>query len=165
MTLSVTSNARLSLTNTRSRASTWTPPFALAGTGPASFCLLANGSVLLENTKDKTLFYTQHGLPGSMNLKGPYTMSINKGEVVVKDDSCTTVLTLNKATRTRGAASVVRPQQESGGTCASVLMEWGQCGGRSCPGNYGLAADKCIDGQYEDMCCPTGWNCMRQHEW
>ncbi len=163
-TLSVSSNAKLTLANARTKVKVWSPPFAVGGTGPASFCLLGDGSVLLETTKDNTLYYMRPGLPGSKNLKGPYTMSISKGNVTVKDDTCTTVLTVNPATRTRMSAAVVRPMQESG-TCSTVLAQWGQCGGRSCPSSYGLTADKCTDAQYSGMCCPTGWNCMRQHEW
>jgi hypothetical protein len=100
-------------------------------------------------------------------------MSISNGEVIIRDDECKPVMTLNTLNptaapkTTRMAASSVTAREAGGavtGSCRSA-GEWGQCGGKSCPGDYGLAADKCTDAPYQGFCCPAGWNCMRQHEW
>ncbi len=163
LSLSVSSTAKLSLVNAKSKSTIWSPIFAKAAKGikgTPSFCVLNNGSVSLS-VAGKTLWYSQPGLPRHLNMQAPFRLTISRsGDATVQDDTCKTVLVLN--TPKPIGSSLAKP----GGCEGTQLPEWGQCGGTTCPGNLMLnptAKGYCPDAAYDGFCCPTGWNCMRQH--
>jgi hypothetical protein len=163
LSLSVSSSAKLSLVNTKSKSTIWAPIFAKAAKGikgTPSFCVQSNGSVSLT-VAGTTLWHSESGLPMSLNMQAPFRLTISKaGEAAVLDDTCKSVLVLN-VPKHIGSSLANR------GACnGTQLPEWGQCGGTTCPGNLMLnptAQGYCPDAPYDAYCCPAGWLCLRQH--
>jgi hypothetical protein len=193
LALFINASATVTLASASAKATVWSLPNSLApnSPSPASFCLNANGSVTLTDTTGTTLFYTQPGLPASLNLKAPYTMSISSnGSVTVQDDECTAAMTLNTpssnaastilaaevdtaaaepssaiSTTVKGLSAAIDQKQASGpGGCKYVTV-WGQCGGKNCPDKYGIAPGQCNDAPYAGYCCLPYWTCERKHQW
>jgi hypothetical protein len=68
------------------------------------------------------------------------------------------------AARAKGAALVQEQAWSGPGSCKFITV-WGQCGGKNCPTNYGMAPGQCSDAPYAGYCCLPYWSCERKHQW